>query len=71
VDVSLRAISATIEAGERLRLSLAGAAFPAFAVNPGDGTRPETAPAIARQPIPISIVTGGARPSRLVLATAP
>jgi hypothetical protein len=26
--------------GERLRLSLAGAAWPAIAVNPGDGTQP-------------------------------
>ncbi len=36
----MRATCATIAAGERLRLSVAAACFPAFAVNPGDGTRP-------------------------------
>lgn len=71
IEVSLRSICATIEPGERLRLSLAGAAWPAIAVNPGDGTRAETAPPIARKPIPISVITGGGHPSRLTLATAP
>jgi putative CocE/NonD family hydrolase len=71
VAVCLRAVCATVEPGERLRLSLAGAAWPAIAVNPGDGTRPETAHPLSRRPIPISVITGGSRPSRLTLSAAP
>ena len=36
-SVAMRAICATIPAGAALRLSLQGASFPAFAVNPGTG----------------------------------
>jgi predicted acyl esterase len=38
--LSLQPLCATLRAGERLRLSLAGAAWPQIAVNPGDGSLP-------------------------------
>lgn len=37
VQVGMRAVCVTVPAGSRLRLSLAGACFPAFPVNPGTG----------------------------------
>jgi uncharacterized protein len=40
VEVSMRATCLTLQPGERLRLSIAGAAFPAFPVNPGTGEDP-------------------------------
>ena len=39
--VRLQPLLATLMPGERLRLSLAGAAWPQVAVNPGDGTLPQ------------------------------
>jgi len=38
--LALQPLAVGLEAGERLRLSLAGAAWPAIAVNPGDGSTP-------------------------------
>lgn len=40
LELALQPVAATLECGERLRLSLAGAAWPAIAVNPGDGSPP-------------------------------
>ena len=39
-QLALQPLDATLEAGDCLRLSLAPAAWPAFAVNPGDGSLP-------------------------------
>jgi putative CocE/NonD family hydrolase len=41
--VALHATCCTVAAGHALRLSVQAAAWPAFAVNPGTGTRPELA----------------------------
>jgi predicted acyl esterase len=38
--LSLQPLAARLEPGEALRLSLAGAAWPQIAVNPGDGSLP-------------------------------
>ncbi len=38
-ELALQPLAVELAAGERLRLSLAGAAWPAIAVNPGDGTQ--------------------------------
>jgi uncharacterized protein len=38
--VRLQPLAASVQRGQRLRLSLAGAAWPQFAVNPGDGSLP-------------------------------
>jgi putative CocE/NonD family hydrolase len=40
LDLQLQPLRASLEAGDRLRLSLAGSAWPQIAVNPGDGTLP-------------------------------
>jgi len=37
LGIGMRAVCVTIPAGDRLRLSLAGACFPAFPINPGTG----------------------------------
>ena len=39
-ELAMQPLAVQLAAGERLRLSLAGAAWPAIAVNPGDGTLP-------------------------------
>ncbi len=43
VTIPLRPVCATLSPGERLRLSVAGASFPNFPVNPGDGANPTAA----------------------------
>ena len=40
LELAFQPLAATLEAGERLRLSLSGSAWPAIAVNPGDGSHP-------------------------------
>jgi putative CocE/NonD family hydrolase len=42
IEIPMRATCLTLQPGERLRLSIAGAAFPAFPVNPGTGQDPTT-----------------------------
>lgn len=66
--VSMRRTCVTVSAGARLRLSVQAAAWPAFAVNPGTGMRPEDAPAAAALPITLRIRHGAAWPSRLRLS---
>ena len=68
--VSLRAICATIPLGSALRLSLAGASFPAHPVNPGTGTRLIETRAADCQVITLSLLHGGEQPSRLILPIA-
>jgi uncharacterized protein len=65
--VSLRAVCATITAGSALRLSLAGASFPAHPVNPGTGARLAETRAADCQVITLSLRHGGEHPSRLIL----
>jgi putative CocE/NonD family hydrolase len=54
----LRATCATIGVGDALRLSIAGAAFPAFPVNPGTGKHPAHAHAIEHEVTDIAIRHG-------------
>ncbi|QDJ11572.1 X-Pro dipeptidyl-peptidase S15 family protein (plasmid) [Roseomonas mucosa] len=65
--VALRATCATVPAGHALRLSLAGAAFPAFAVNPGTGSTALDATAAEERIITLMLRHGGATPSRVIL----
>ena len=46
VEIAMRATCLTLQPGDALRLSVAGAAFPAFPVNPGTGEDPTRARAI-------------------------
>jgi predicted acyl esterase len=70
IRVSLRAICATIAAGSALRLSLAGASFPAHPVNPGTAARLTETRAADCQVITLSLLSGGDTPSRIILPIA-
>lgn len=68
--VEMRATCATLAAGSRLRLSVQAAAWPAFAVNPGTGQRPEDSSRSDALVTTLRIHCGTVRPSRLVLSVA-
>jgi putative CocE/NonD family hydrolase len=70
IRVSLRALCATIPAGTALRLSLAGASFPAHPVNPGSGAAAGETRATDCQVITLTIGSGDGTPSRLILPTS-
>jgi uncharacterized protein len=59
--VTMGGTCATIPEGARLRLSVQAAAWPAFAVNPGTGERPEDAHPISARVTTLSINHGGSR----------
>jgi uncharacterized protein len=67
VRIGMRATCATLAAGDSLRLSLAGANFPAFAVNPGTGAAPAEARQIDNRVIHLCVRSGSAAPSHLKL----
>jgi len=67
VRVPLRAGFCTVPAGHALRLSVAGAAFPAYAVNPGTGAAAADFQLDEERIISIAIRHGGATASRLLL----
>ncbi|KAB7786964.1 CocE/NonD family hydrolase [Methylorubrum populi] len=65
--IAMRGLCCTLRPGQRLRLSLQAAAWPAFAVNPGTGSRPEATAAMQAQVIGLALRHGAERPSRLLL----
>lgn len=65
--VPLRPFCATLQPGDRVRLSVAAASFPAFPVNPGDGGSPLEAGVGAGRTITITVRYAGTQPSRVVL----
>lgn len=67
LTISLRAVCATLAPGSALRLSLAGACFPAYPINPGTGAEPGETRRVDEQPITLLIHSGPDRPSRLRL----
>jgi hypothetical protein len=67
VRLGMRALCATLPAGDSLRLSLAAANFPAFAVNPGTGVPPAEARQVDNRVISLFVEGGGAEPSRIDL----
>ena len=69
--IDMRATYATIPPGHSLRLSLAGAAFPAFPVNPGTGTSPLHATAAEERVITLRLDHGGPANTRLLLPVIP
>ena len=68
--VSLRATCCLIPEGHRLRLSIAGACFPALDVNPGTGVPSHEARLIDQLPITLVVRHGGEVASRLVMNDA-
>ncbi len=67
VELPMRAVCVTIPAGHSLRLSLAGAAAPSYAVNLGTGAPAAEFMAADERVITIAIRHGGATPSFLIL----
>jgi len=65
IEIPMRATCATITRGECLRLSIAGASFPAYPVNPGSGQNPTAACASDARIITLGVGHGGRRPSQL------
>jgi len=68
VAVPMRATCITLAPGEALRLSIAGASFPAYPVNPGTGADPTTARRSDWRIITLCVHLGGAAPSALVVS---
>jgi putative CocE/NonD family hydrolase len=67
VGVPMRALCATLPAGDSLRLSLAATNFPAFAVNPGTGIGPAEARLIDNRVITLLVESGGLAPTCIEL----
>lgn len=67
LTVSMRAVCATLPPGGALRLSLAGACYPACPVNPGTGAEPGETRQVDAQPVTLLIHSGRDRPSRLTV----
>ncbi|MGX5775566.1 CocE/NonD family hydrolase [Methylorubrum zatmanii] len=65
--IAMRAVCCTLQPGQRLRLSLQAAAWPAFAVNPGTGHSPEAAGTMQAHIIVLALRHGAGRASRLLL----
>ncbi|GAA4502825.1 CocE/NonD family hydrolase [Gluconacetobacter tumulicola] len=59
--VAMRATCCTLDVGERLRLSLSPACFPAFPVNPGTGVAPWMAALADQQVLILTIRRAGSR----------
>jgi predicted acyl esterase len=59
--VELQPLAATLQGGERLRLSLAAAAWPHLAVNAGDGLQPRSGPSAFHRLITLTLELAGAR----------
>jgi uncharacterized protein len=67
--LTLPASCATLKPGERLRLSIAGASFPAYPVNPGTGESPVSTPAVKALITTIGISCGLSSGSVIELVT--
>lgn len=71
VRIPMRATCAMLMPGNALRLSIAGAAFPAYPVNPGTGAEAAETRRVDCQPVTLAIHAGRTRPSRLLLTVVP
>jgi putative CocE/NonD family hydrolase len=67
IRIGMRAVCATLPAGDAVRLSLAGANFPAFAINPGTGAPPAEARLVDNRIVTLFVTSGGRNPTRLEL----
>jgi uncharacterized protein len=67
IEIPMRATCASIAAGEALRLSIAGACFPAYPVNPGSGRNPVDASIDEARIITIGVHHGGSAASSIRL----
>jgi putative CocE/NonD family hydrolase len=69
IEIPMRATCVTLKKGECLRLSIAGASFPAYPVNPGTGQDPTRARQIDAQIITLSVAYGDQSQSYLAIPT--
>jgi putative CocE/NonD family hydrolase len=69
IRLTLQPLLARLEAGDRLRLSLAGAAWPQIAVNPGDGSMPLGPTGPSHRVISLTLQLSGAQLQLWPLAT--
>jgi predicted acyl esterase len=69
--IEMRATAATVPAGYAIRLSIAGASFPAFPVNPGTGASSWHARAEDESAIVMKLHHGERAPSRVWLPVIP
>jgi len=67
ITVPMRATCITLPRGNRLRLSIAGACFPAYPVNPGTGADPTSASNADAKTITLGVRHGGPFASSLLL----
>ncbi|MFN5513652.1 MAG: CocE/NonD family hydrolase [Cyanobacteriota bacterium] len=67
IILNLQAVCAQIPPGNALRLSLSGAAFPAYPVNPGTGEKPTESRLIDQKVITLTLHSGKSYPTALVL----
>jgi uncharacterized protein len=69
VSVPMRATCVTLAPGERLRLSIAAASFPAYPVNPGTGAAPKAASKFEAQITTLGVRHGGGTAGSCLVAT--
>lgn len=69
ITIAMRATCATLNSGDALRLSIAGANYPAFAVNPGTGDDPLGTRLIDCRIITLRVSSGGESGSFISLPT--
>ena len=70
LGIGMRAVCVTIPAGYRIRLSLAGACFPAFPVNPGTGAEAAETRLVDCRTITLTFHASGTRLMLPVLRSA-
>jgi hypothetical protein len=70
-QVDLQPVGLALRAGERLRLSLAAAAWPQVAVNPGNGELPRGGASHDHRPVTLQLRLDGAELSLRPLGSSP
>jgi predicted acyl esterase len=70
VEIPMRATCVTFQPGDALRLSISGASFPAYPLNPGTGEDPTKAPSVCANVITLGVKYGERHPSCLVVTIA-
>lgn len=68
--LTMSATCATLRPGEALRLSIAAAAFPAYAVNPGTGADPTATPLALASIVTLGVRHDAAAPSQVTIPLA-
>lgn len=70
VEIPMRATCVTFQPGDSLRLSISGASFPAYPLNPGTGEDPTKTPSVRARVITLGVQYGERHPSCLVVTVA-